>query len=273
MESILGKKRRLARLFQDKKTVIVPVDDSLIFGPKEGLFEIDTTIEKIVKSKPNALLGFQRDLELVSNQNMLMPFILNLTASTVLGQHTKKTIVSSVEFALQNGVDCVACHVNFSSIYENEMIHNFSIISQECDKLGMPLLAIAYPRRGKDGRDYNYEDLKQNDPDAYADIVAHAVRISAELGADIIKTNYTGSIETFQKVIVAANKKPVIIAGGAKSLVENSLKNAEDAMKAGASGISYGRNVFNAENIELYMNAIKSIVFQNECYKNCLKQF
>lgn len=73
MESILGKKRRLARLFQDKKTVIVPVDDSLIFGPKEGLFEIDTTIEKIVKSKPNALLGFQRDLELVSNQNMLMP--------------------------------------------------------------------------------------------------------------------------------------------------------------------------------------------------------
>ena len=268
----LGKKRRLARLMSNGKTVIVPIDDSLIFGPKNGLLEIESTIDKIVKSEPNALLGFQRGLELVSDKNILMPFIFNLTASTVMGQHTKKMVIASVEFAQKNGADCVACHVNFSSRYENEMLHNFATISQECDKLGMPLLAIAYPRKEVDGRDYNYDDLKEENVDAYTELVAHAVRVSAELGADIIKTNYTGTTESFKKVIIAAGGKPVIIAGGAKIPVEDSLKNVEDAMRAGASGISYGRNVFNADDIGTYIMAIKQIVFQGKTWLNCFSQ-
>ena len=269
----LGKKRRLARLIQSGKTVIVPIDDSLIFGPKNGLFDMESTIKKIVNSEPNALLGFQRGLELVSSNNMLMPYIFNLTASTVLSRHTKKTVIASVEYALKNGADCVACHINFSSQYENEMLHNFAMISQECDKYGMPLLAIAYPRCEKEGQDYNYEDLKEKNVDGYTELVAHAVRASSELGADIIKTNYTGTKESFKKVIIAANGKPVIIAGGAKIPVADSLKIVEDAMEAGASGISFGRNVFNADDIESYLVAIKSIVFERKSYQDCLNQF
>lgn len=272
MMGYIGKSRRLARLIPNGKTVIVPIDDSLIYGPKDGLLKIESTIEQIVKSQPNALLGFQRGLELVSDKNILMPFIFNLTASTVMSQHTKKTVIASVEFALKSGADCVACHVNFSSQYESEMINNFAMISQECDRLGMPLLAIAYPRGEKAGMDYNYEDIKEKNMDAYAELVAHAVRVSTELGADIIKTNYTGNVESFKKVIVAANGKPVIIAGGKKISVEDSLRNAEDAMRAGASGISYGRNVFNAEDIGTYIKAIKRIVFQGETCQDCLNQ-
>lgn len=272
MQDNIGKKRRLARLIPNGKTLVVPIDDSLIFGPKDGLFKIESTIESIVKGEPNALLGFQSGLEMVTEKNILMPYILNLTASTIMSQHTKKTVVSSVEFALKNGADCVACHINFSSMYESEMLHNFALISQECDRLGMPLLAISYPRTEKNGKDYNYEDLMENNIEEYTNLVAHAVRVSAELGADIIKTNYTGTIESFKKVIVAANGKPVIIAGGAKVPVEESLKKAEDAMIAGASGISYGRNVFNAEDIDTYLTAIKYIIFQGKTYKDCLKQ-
>jgi len=152
------------------------------------------------------------------------------------------------------------------------MIHNFAIISQECDKLGMPLLAIAYPRSERDGKDYNYEDLKETNVDAYADLVAHAVRVSDELGADIIKTNFTGTQESFKKVIVAANGKPVVIAGGPKIPIADSLKNVEDAINAGASGISFGRNVFNADNILTYITAVKRIVFNGDTWQNCLNQ-
>ena len=42
------------------------------------------------------------------------------------------------------------------------MLHNFADIANECDRLGMPLLAIAYPRKeNADGTDYNYEDVKE----------------------------------------------------------------------------------------------------------------
>lgn len=272
MSSEFGKKRRLARLFRNRKTIIVPIDDSLIFGPKNRLFEISETVRQIVSSEPNALIGFQRDLELVTGENVNMPFIFNLTASTVMGNHTKKMVIASVEFALKSGADCVACHVNFSSQYENEMIHNFAMISQECDKFGIPLLAIAYPRTEKDGKDYNYEDLKKNSVDEYTDLVAHAVRVSDELGADIIKTNFTGTLDSFKRVILTANGKPVIIAGGPKIPVADSLKNVEEAMKAGASGISFGRNVFNADDIGAYIAAVKRIVFNGDTWQNALNK-
>lgn len=269
----IGKARRMARFIQNGRTLIVPIDDSLIFGPKEGLLDIEKTIEQVVRGGPSALLGFQRGLEVVSQKNSLMPFIFNLTASTTMSKHTKKTIISSVEHALKKGADCVACHINFSSQYESEMLHNFALISQECDKLEMPLLAIAYPRKEINGIDYNYTELKENKMDEYADLVAHAVRASVELGADIIKTNYTGSVNSFKKVIAAANGKPVVIAGGVKIPVIDSLKIAEEAMLAGATGISYGRNIFNADDIETYMAAIKAIVFQDKTHRECLKQF
>lgn len=274
--SVLGKQRRLNRLFTNDKTLVVPVDDSLIFGPKEGLFDLDRTLQEILSTHPNAILGFKRDLELVNEHSINTSFIYNLTASTVLNAHTKKVVIASVADALSAGADCVAAHINFSSQFENEMLHNFALIANECDRLGLPLLAIAYPRKeNDDGTDYNYEDLKEKDHEAFAEIVAHCTRVVCELGADIIKTYYTGDAESFKKVIKAACGKPVIIAGGPKVSVEKSLQVAEEAMTAGAAGISFGRNVFNRTNKYKYLIALKEIVLKGstaqkafDVYKN-----
>lgn len=268
----IGKKIRLDRLFTKGKTLVVPVDDSLIFGPKQGLLDLEDTIRKIVSASPNALLGFKKDLELVTEMGIQTPFIYNITASTVLNAHTKKVQIASVENALAAGADCIAAHVNFSSKYENEMLHNFAYIANECDRLGMPLLAIAYPRKENlDGSDYNYEDIKERNQDEFAELVAHCTRVACELGADIIKTYYTGDAESFEKVIKAACGKPVIIAGGPKVSVENSLKNAYNAMSVGGAGISFGRNVFNADYIVEYIKALKRIVFEKANINDVLK--
>ena len=79
------------------------------------------------------------------------------------------------------------------------------------------------------------------------EVVAQAARIGAELGADIIKTNYTGDIETF-KVVVESCPVPVVIAGGPKcESPKEVLQTTSDALKAGAAGISIGRNVFQCD--------------------------
>lgn len=260
-----GKKRRLERIITNDRMLVVPVDDSLIFGPIDGLDNLSYTIDAIVDGRPSAILGYKGSYSLLSEKinDFQIPFILNVTASTITGKHVQKIKSCTVREALTMGADCVAAHVNFTSEYENEMIHNLASIISEADELGMPVLAIAYPRKVRDdGKDDNYETEKNTNITAYTQRICRCVRTSVELGADIVKTQYTGSIQTFQKVIDSALGRPVIIAGGPILPVQDSYKMAKDAIEAGAFGISYGRNVFNAKDIKAYIAGMKAIVFK-----------
>ena len=102
-------------------------------------------------------------------------------------------------------------------------------------------------------------------------VVAHAARIGAELGADIIKTNYTGNIDTF-KAVVESCPVPVVIAGGPKCKTQQEiLQTTYDSMKAGAAGLSIGRNVFQHENPTLIVKALSAIVHKNATVEQALK--
>jgi len=80
-----------------------------------------------------------------------------------------------------------------------------------------------------------------------AKYVKIAARVGAELGADIIKTVYTGDKKSFKEVVEGC-PAPIVIAGGPKIDSEESLlKMIEDAIDCGAHGVSIGRNVFQAE--------------------------
>ena len=112
-----GKVRRLRRLFSplSHRTVIVPVDDSLIFGPAGGLEQLESKIEKILADPPDAVLAFpglfRSRVELLSR----VGGILNLTASTIRSEHTHKVQVGTVHQAAQLGLDAIAVHVNVRS--------------------------------------------------------------------------------------------------------------------------------------------------------------
>jgi DhnA family fructose-bisphosphate aldolase class Ia len=259
--SYYGKKKRLYRFIKNGRTLIVPVDDSLIFGPFNGLNSLDSTLNTILKMEPNAILGYKAGYSILEDSQV--PFILNITASTTMGNHVKKFQTSSVMDALIMGAECIAVHVNYTSEDENDMLKNMSQIISEADKYGMGVLAIAYPRKSINGKDYNYEDLKEKENEKYTDLICHCVRASVELGADIVKTQYTGNKESFNRVIKSSMGKPVVIAGGPLVDVYDSYKMARDALDVGAAGISFGRNVFNAQNIEMYLAGMKEIIFNN----------
>ncbi len=95
----------------------------------------------------------------------------------------------SVQEAVRLGADAVSVHVNVGAEDEDKMLYTLGRVADECDIYGMPLLAMMYPRGPK----------IQNEHDPKA--VAHAARIGAELGADIIKTNYTGDVDSFKAVV------------------------------------------------------------------------
>ena len=108
-----------------------------------------------------------------------------------------------------------------------------------------------------------------------ADMVAetrNVSRIAVETGADLIKTRYTGDVESFRTVVRTCGA-PVIVAGGPKlgGGDESLLALAHDCMTAGAAGIIFGRNVWQHPNMERLINAICAIVHEEESVQSAGK--
>ncbi len=257
----IGKRRRLFRILGDTgKCIIVPLDDNLISSNNIGLCDLKSKLHSIECATPNGVLCYLGTAGLVRNFDI--PIIVNISASTIQSKHTRKTLISSVEHAAKMDAAAVAVHINISSEYETEMLNNLGYVSEKCNEWGIPLIVIIYPRKeGDNNTDDNYEMLKKCNPEAYTDLVCHCVRVAFELGADIVKTKYTGSVDSFTEVVKAASGKPVLIAGGNMKDEESLLCMVRDAMKAGASGVSIGRNVFNRVDTESIISKIYNIVF------------
>ncbi len=267
-----GKKIRLEKLIDKEsgKMVFIPIDDGLIDGPEQGLLYQEKKIKEIVAGGANGMLGFkriaQRHYNLLGNTGL----VLNLTASLSGYNHTRKVLVGSVEEALRLGAVGVGVHVNVTSKYESEMLKILGEISDKCDAWGMPLLALMYPRTEGKNSDNNYDELLRDKPEEYAKLVRHAARVGVELGADIIKTKYTGNPETFKSVIDACDDVPVIIAGGPKVSDEKILENIYGAIQAGGAGCCVGRNGFNRDNTTDFVKAAREIVHNKKTVEEAL---
>ena len=170
-----------------------------------------------------------------------------------------KVQVCSVQEAIRLGADAVSVHVNVGAQDEDKMLNNLGKVADECDLYGMPLLAMMYPRGPKISDEHA------------PDVVAHAARIGAELGADIIKANFTGTVESF-KTVVESCPVPVVIAGGPKCKTsQEALETTCEAVKAGAAGLSFGRNVFQHENPTSMVKALSAIVHDGVTVEQALK--
>ena len=178
--------------------------------------------------------------------------IVHLSAGTRLSLHPlAKTLVCSVEEALKVGADAVSVHVNVGNNHDGEMLKDLGAVAHTASEWGMPLLAMIYPRGERIKDEY--------DPES----VMHAARLGAELGADIVKVSYTGSPESFRRVVEGCHV-PVVIAGGPKMDSDRDiLEMVRGAMDAGAMGISIGRNVFQHARPDRMVKALSMIVHED----------
>ena len=255
----LGKKRRLKRVFrEDNRTVIVPMDHGVTIGPVAGLVNMQEIVNKLLEGGVDAVVLHKGVAKHIDTGNAGL--IVHLSGITKLGPDPdNKVQVCSVKEAVRIGADAVSVHVNVGAEHEDKMLVKLGKVADECDIYGVPLLAMMYPR-GK----------KIQDQHAVG-VVAHVARVGAELGADIIKTNYTGDVETFKEVVRSCCV-PVIIAGGPKvETVQEVLQMMHDSIKAGGSGVSIGRNVFQHENPTMMVKAISEIVHKGASVDEALK--
>ena len=235
-------------LLPNGKGVWIPIDHGVSDFPVKGLENLDQLIDSI--SHADAIVAQKGVISHYASSGA--NFVAHLSASTrhAGGRTSDKMLVGSVEEALSRGAKGVSVQVNMGSPDEPEMIERLGSITQDSHYLNCPVLGMIYPR----GENLN---IMEGDDTKGA---AHAARLAFELGCDVVKTKWTGSIESFRKV-TSAVPIPVLIAGGpAGSSTEETLGIVHQAMQAGGGGVCMGRQVFSHSNPKAMVSALKSII-------------
>lgn len=246
------KKERLNKIIkpQTGRTVIIPMDHGVTDGPMPGLIDMVQTLEKVKQGGADAVVIHKGIVK--QNREVLedLPYLIHISGSSSLGIPLRKVLVADVKECAELGAIGVSIHINLGNKYEPYMMEDFGRIARDCERERMPLLAMMYVRNQKGGEIINDASVKS---------VAHAARLAYELGADIVKVNYTGNPEEFRQVIEGC-KIPVVIAGGSKQAFPEFIDVIRSAISAGAAGVSCGRNVFQAEDVIATVRKVAEIV-------------
>jgi len=231
-----GKTWRLRRIIDpaDGKTLILPLDHGVTQGPIPGLVSPGAFLEGLCRVPPNAVVlhkGLLRFLPRTLEPKVGL--IVHLSAATQLADPDFKILVTDPDEALSMGADGVSVHVNFGGPHERMMLRDLGRVAARCHTLGLPLLAMAYLRGG-------------DAPDNPLEALAHAARVCAELGADLVKIPWPGTVDWLERIVEGC-PVGIVIAGGENFLSPEEREHRVKAvLQAGAVGMAAGRTVFQA---------------------------
>jgi DhnA family fructose-bisphosphate aldolase class Ia len=255
--SVTGESIRLARLFSDgKNAVVVAVDHGLYFGPLAGMIDLPSVIDRV--SGADAVLmapGMPSHCQSIFSKRGAPACIIRLNwgsnyAAMWKYKHSHSVPMLSVADAVAQGADLVIGSLSLKNPDEAEDARNVEVFSAcvaQKRTLGIPLIGEVYPTGGDD---YPPEELQEQ--------IFIGCRIITELGADLVKTFYTG--KGF-KDITAATPVPVLALGAKKLPKEHdALILAAAAIEAGARGIVFGRNVIQSQEPARLLDALKEVV-------------
>jgi 2-amino-4,5-dihydroxy-6-oxo-7-(phosphonooxy)heptanoate synthase len=141
--------------------------------------------------------------------------------------------------------------VNLGSQTEKQQIRMLADTADACDRAGLPLIAMVYPR-GPGVKDR-----------PYLETVLHAASLAADLGADVVKLPLGGGSAREMKQIVDTCPIPVVSAGGSQVSDGDFNQFVAQVMKSGARGIAAGRNIFMAADPAAKVREVRKILQAN----------
>jgi len=233
---------------QTGKTVLLPFDHGLPFGPLPGIVNPRQTARWAAEAGANGII-FNQGLAhvLFGEYNIRLATIHMLTNSCTL-EHA--ALFGSVTRAVKWAADAVALEVLVGAETEREMIEQAASVVEACETWNMPSLFMMYPADSfiqRVGR---------------AEAVRRSARAGAELGATIVKTAWPGSKDDMAGVVESC-PVPLVVAGGSKKSVAGTFQLVRDLMDVGVMGVAMGRNLWGAENPVKMIKAISALVHQD----------
>ena len=253
-----GMKNRLSRLIKpDGRCQFLPIDHGYFQGPTRCLERPAETIRDLVPYA-DGLFVTRGVLRAAIDPLIQTPIILRVSGGTsVVGKDLADEIITtSVEEMIRLNVAAVGVSIFVGSDYERETLENLSMLVDDCEDYGIPVMAVTAVGKELEKRTARY--------------LALSCRIAAELGAKIVKTYYCN--DGFEKVTDGC-PVPVVIAGGKKIPEKDALKMARDAIDAGAVGVDMGRNIFQSSDPVAMIQAVRAVVHKGATVKEGLEIF
>ena len=251
-----GKQIRLKRLIDEGGVSIICALDHGMTSPKflQGLADTPARAREAIAGGANVLMLGRNMVKLCApefKKDTALAFMLSASAA-ICPEFNWITEVATVDEALRFGADAVVVYAAFGTPRDQEMLHFLARVGAECEVKGIPFIAEAEFPTAYMPQDQLHEKYG-------TDYLVYSSRICAELGADIVKTNWPGSQKEFRKILNAV-PVPVVIAGGSRVSDQELLNRMEQGMKAGAVGCSVGRNIFEHQDPQAMTRALSRVI-------------
>ncbi|MCI4349027.1 MAG: 3-hydroxy-5-phosphonooxypentane-2,4-dione thiolase [Thermoplasmata archaeon] len=251
-----GMDNRVARMFPPAtgRSVMLAVDHGYFMGPTRHLEDPKATIAPLLPYA-DAVAVTRGVLRTSIDPASRTAILLRVSGgATILKEDlSDEAITTSMRDALRLNVSAVALSVFVGSPHEHQSLTNLATLVNAGEDAGMPVMAITAVGKELEKRDARY--------------LALACRVSAEIGARLVKTYYC---EGFSKVVEGC-PVPIVVAGGPKlDSEEAALELARNAIDEGAKGIDMGRNIWQSPRPVAMLKALRAIVHDGASVRDAL---
>jgi len=253
----VGIQSRMNRIIspKDNRVVMLAVDHPYFQGPTTGLRNMSRTIQTLLPYCDCLMTtrGAVRS-NIAPGDLGSKPIMLRVTGgnSVLFEELSDEKLTVTISEAIRMDAAGVAVSVYVGSANQQQTILNLTDMINHAEEYGIPVLAVTAVGKNM-ARDLRY--------------LALASRICQDAGARIIKTYYC---EEFSKLVDWVAPTAVVVAGGKYSSPPDALQMAYHSVQAGASGVDFGRNIFQDENPLGMIKAIKAIVHEDHTVKEAL---
>ena len=260
----LGKKARLHRILHEHgvgngTAIFLPYDHGLEHGPRDfaGHLESGDPRQIIRLAVEGGFNGVALQIGLAGKFYWEyageVPLVLKLNGKTDIPSPADPVspVNATVEEAVRLGADAVGYTLYVGTPGQERDFAQYLRVRADAERFGMPLIVWSYPRGAA-------IDAKGGKDSFYA--VDYAARTASELGADMVKVNfpqptkregvpeaYRGEFtpqHAIEAVVRSAGRSLLLVSGGEHAGQEAMLEKARESMEAGATGLIFGRNVF-----------------------------
>ena len=237
-----GIDRRLERMSAaDGKSLILAFDHGIGGANYAGMANPEKTLTEAVAAGVDAILT-------TVGQALRFGKILGRVGLAVNMDDLVEDPTYAVKQAMDIGADMgkvIAFPYNESKL---DSVHRAARLCAIAHEYGLPMMVEPIP--------VSFESKADHTPEK----IGPAARMAAEMGADLLKIQYTGNQDTFREIMAPLFRPAIVLGGPNRGNIREVFTDVRGAIDEGAVGIAIGRNIWAHERPAKVVAAMGAII-------------